>query len=61
LSRKELHARVKNRTADAVNKALRKLHQDREVGSAPNGDIAILPKGQQRLMTQVVAKLKKTV
>jgi hypothetical protein len=57
LSRKDIHTTVKNRTADAVNKAIRKLDQDKEVRVAANGDIAIVPRGQTRVMTKIVPKL----
>ena len=60
LSRKEIHDTVVNRSTAGVNAAIRGLAESKEVRIASNGDIAITPPGQNRVMTQVVPRLNKS-
>lgn len=60
MSRKDIHSAVVNRSVTGVNTALRSLGDSKEVRVASNGDIAITPPGQNRVMTHVVPRLSKS-
>lgn len=60
LNRKDIQASVVNRSTSAVNAAIRRLIDSKEVRVASNGDIVMIPTGQNRVMTQIVPKLGET-
>lgn len=61
LSRKEIQDSVVNRSTRGVNAAIQSLAELKEVRFASNGDIALTPPGQSRVMIQIVPKLNGSI
>lgn len=57
LSRQEIRTFANQRTANAVSTALSRLIASKDARVADNGDIALTPNGQRRLMLNIIPKL----
>jgi hypothetical protein len=57
LGRSDIHGLVVNRSKAGVNAAIRSLIESKEIRTASNGEVAITPPGQNRVMTQIVPRI----
>ena len=56
LSRSEIGSFVVKRTPQSVSKAISRLVELKEIRQASNGEIALTPNGQKRIMEHILPK-----